>query len=233
MPVVTEVLRDAQTLAEFSNLEPHQLEYFRHNYSDFAPQSWWDYSLTLQDLLLAGNLEHLGILINDPFWKREPFRPKDPSGGDTYAFRQQTTPRYLWRQNQSWLREAWKVHFEIKLLDTLKLVMSVFDPNKSSSKIFANLLEVPIGGPYYRGLSYLLEQKWRARFCQECKKRFVAGESRNKYCSESCSHLAHTKQKLENWNKPGGGRDQRAARMKKIRWAAKMKLARRQRQARR
>lgn len=226
MPVVTQVFRDAQTLAKFSNLEPSQMEDFRHNYPDFAPQAWWGYKLTLPDLLLTRNSNHSNLLLNDPFWKSEAVplakymalinRAVAPSLVDNaYVFRPQTT-RYLWQQNQSWLREAWKVHFEIKLLDILKLLMSVFDPNNSSSRIFADLLEVPIDGSYHQGLSYLLEQKWRARFCQECEKRFVAGESRNKYCSDSCSYEASIRRpKLKWWNKKGKKR--RAARQRKAR----------------
>lgn len=226
MPVVTQVFRDAQALAKFSNLEPNEVEDFRHNYPDFAPQAWWDYKLTLSDFLITGNNNYSNLLLNDPFWKSEAVplakymasinRAVAPSLlGDAYVFRPQTT-RYLWQQNQSWLREAWKVHFEVKLLDVLKLLMSVFDPGSSSSRIFADLLEVPIGGSYHRGFSYLFEQKWRARFCQECKKRFVAGESRNKYCSDSCSYEGSIRRpKLKCWNKRG--KKQRAARQRKAR----------------
>ena len=43
MPRVTEMLRDAQALAEFSNLEPAHLDYFRNNYPEFLPSKWWNY----------------------------------------------------------------------------------------------------------------------------------------------------------------------------------------------
>jgi len=42
MPKVTEALRDAQALADFSNLEPAKMNYFRNNYPDFVPSKWWD-----------------------------------------------------------------------------------------------------------------------------------------------------------------------------------------------
>jgi hypothetical protein len=211
MPVPTGAFRDAQALALFSNLEENDVDSFRNNYPDFAPQKWWDYRLTLQDLLLAGDTKHLQMLLNDPFWNREPFRSNNPSGAGTYAFRQQTTPRNLWQQNQSWLREAWNAHFEIELLDILKLLTSVFDPSDSSPKtVFATLLDVPVGGSYHRGLSYLFEQRWRARFCAECKKRFVAGESKNICCSETCSHERRNRGKRGWFNAVGS--TQRAAR---------------------
>lgn len=203
MPRVTDVFRDAQALALFANLEEKGVEQFRHNYLDFAPQRWWDYRLTLQDLALAGDHKHLQMLLNDPFWTHEPFRSRNPSGGNTYAFRQQTTPRSLWQLNQSWLREAWKAHFEINLLDVLKLLTSVFDPNDSSPTVFATLLNVPLGGSYHRGLSWLFEQKWRARFCAECKKRFVAAESKTICCSEPCSNDRIRRTKRQSWSKHG------------------------------
>jgi hypothetical protein len=43
MPAATEELRNAQALAEFSNLEQEQIDYFRNNFPDFCPQAWWDY----------------------------------------------------------------------------------------------------------------------------------------------------------------------------------------------
>jgi hypothetical protein len=204
MPRVTDVITDARALALFSNLEEEDVEYFRNNYRDFAPQKWWDYRLTLQDLQVTGDPKHSQLLLNDPFWKQEPFRPRNPSGGNRYAFRQQTTPRNLWQQNQSWLREAWKVHFEIGLLDMLKLLTSLFDPTDSPpNTVFTTLLRVPIDGSYHRGLSYLFEHKWRARFCAECKKRFVAAESKTICCSETCSNERIRRTKRQSWSKHG------------------------------
>ncbi len=205
MPAITEAFRDAQALALFSNLQEKDVEHFRNNYPDFAPRKWWDYRLTLQELLLRGDYKHLEILLNDPFWKREPFASNNPSGGNTYAFRQQTTPRNLWQQNQRWLQEAWKIHFEIDLFDILKLLTSVFEPEDSPRKtVFATLLNLPIGSTsYYRGLTFLYMQKWRARFCAECEKRFVAAESKTICCSEACSNERIRGDKRRSWSKHG------------------------------
>ena len=202
MPRVTDVFRDAQALALFSNLEEKNVEDFRNNYSDFAPQKWWDYRPTLQDLQVMGDVKHSQMLLNDPFWQQEPFRSRNPSGGTTDAFKQQTTPRNFWQQNQSWLREAWKAGFEIGLFDVLKLLTSVFDPNDSPPyTVFATLLNVPVAGSYHVGLSYLFEHKWRARFCAECKKRFVAAESKTKCCSGNCSTERLRRTKRQSWSK--------------------------------
>jgi hypothetical protein len=39
---VTEQFRDAQALATFANLKEAEVQGFRANYPDFAPESWWD-----------------------------------------------------------------------------------------------------------------------------------------------------------------------------------------------
>jgi len=38
--------KDAGTLAEFANLRADDMESFRHNYPDFVPDAWWDYTST-------------------------------------------------------------------------------------------------------------------------------------------------------------------------------------------
>jgi len=48
---------------------------------------------------------------------------------------------------------------------------------------------------------YLFEHPWRARFCAECNKRFVAAEPKNKFCIESCSHEKRIRQLRESWRK--------------------------------
>ena len=47
---------------------------------------------------------------------------------------------------------------------------------------------------------YLFEHAWRARFCAECNKRFVAAEPKNKFCGGTCSNKAHNRQRLKSWH---------------------------------
>ena len=43
MTSAVDVFRDAQTLAQFSNISTSdEADYFRHNYSGFLPETWWD-----------------------------------------------------------------------------------------------------------------------------------------------------------------------------------------------
>jgi hypothetical protein len=196
MPAVTETLQDAQALASFSNLEPEGVEYFRRNYPDFVPQAWWDYEATDRTYQLKGGL---------------------------------LPPGKQWQDNQRYVREAWENHFTGGLFSVIRLTMSVFDPN--------DILEVALDAmfgpddvvkrpgfikledlfgaglvtyPHQKAVLYLFEHPWRARFCKECKKRFVAVESKNKYCSEVCSHENRNRQKREWFNREGS--QQRAAR---------------------
>lgn len=174
MPVVSETLRDAQTLAEFSNLEPSGVEYFRNNYPDFVAQAWWDY---------------------------------------------QTEPnRKQWQMTQEFVRDAWERRFTGGLFFMMRIVLSVFDPTTLFDVIwgfdktipglerpaFASMGDLPYGNsPFQNAVLYIFENPWRARFCAECNKRFVAAEPKNKYCSEACSHEKRNRQKRASWAKHG------------------------------
>jgi hypothetical protein len=173
MPAITETLRDAQNLAVFSNLEPDGVEYFRHNYPDFVPQEWWSYQ----------------------------------SG---------RTSKPQWQFNQNYLREIWRGRFADNLFHRMLLVLSVFDPNDMSwmwpfrdpdavKPAFISLDEMNAQHtyPYHKAAMFLFAQPWRARFCAECNKRFVAATSQNLYCSSECFQVARNRQRLKWWNKKG------------------------------
>jgi len=183
MPAVTEPFRDAQILAEFSNLEPDCVEYFRHNYADFVPQSWWDYQSDRAD-------------------------------------------KTQWQFNQRYLRSIWKGQFSDNLFDRMLLTLSVFDPEDlrcmwpfpdlaDDKPAFISLDEMNAEHyyPYHKATLFLFAQPWRARFCAECSKRFVAATSQNLYCSNECFDVRRNRQKLEWWNREG--KRQRAERRKK------------------
>jgi hypothetical protein len=205
MPRVTNNLRDAQTLAEFSNLKPDRVEYFRNNYADFAPQEWWDYRSAVwgeqwkttqihvalawengfarekDNLRNAHQLASLTMLVFDPVDLAEKSymekrlndqgHSKDPNNWDNY-----------WN--------AWKN-------DTKQhpALGHIYEQGG------ALLAYKRVNTGYHKAIAFLFAQPWRARFCAECKKRFVAAEPKNKFCSESCSHENRIRQKLESWHK--------------------------------
>jgi hypothetical protein len=166
-------LWDAEVLAEFSNLDEERVGEFRAKHRDFVPQAWWDY-------------------------RTDANRPLH------------------WKRNQEWLREAWKEGFELGLYGLMRLVTSVFDPEEDfamplsmvptlqNRPAFASLNEMREDSyPYQKAVIFLGEQKWRARYCRECGKRYVADHPKRIFCSDACSHQHRNKQKLASWNKHG------------------------------
>ena len=198
------LIEAAETVAKFSNLKPNEVDHFRHVYSDFVPQSWWKYQPILGRF--------------DDEYRRKTGEPRE----------------YQWQLNQQFLQAAWEEKFDRRqFVSIARLLLSVFDPEQQMRRaeiakaytpedlererpVFGDMLDwlQPLY-PYQKAVLFLFEHPWRAKFCLQCHKRFIAVERNSKYCSEPCSHLAHTRQKLESWNQAGGGRDQRAARMSK------------------
>ena len=170
MPKITEVLRNAQTLAEFSNLDRGRVDYFRNNFPDFVPQAWWDYHAT-------------------------------------------NAQQKQWLFTQALLRDAWKNRFKGGAYFLVALLTSVFKPSdlieshfdfQFDRPAFARVSEMSWGySPFQRAVLYLFENSWRARFCAECDKRFVAAEPRNKFCSDTCSQAHQNRRKRANWHKHG------------------------------
>lgn len=167
MPRVTEVLRNAQALAGFSNLETaREADYFRNNYPDFLPGKWWEYRNGEQ-----------------------------------------------WRMTQRFLRESWKSQFTGGGYFVARLIQSVFNPDdlldslfdfKTGQPKFIEISEMPWGStPFQMAVLHLFERPWRARFCEECHKRFIAVEPKNKFCSPACSDVYRTRKKLDWWHKHG------------------------------
>jgi len=176
MPKITEKLRNAQILADFSNLQTSaQADYFRHNYEDFAPREWWDYQ---------------------------------------YKGEKQ------WQLTQKLLRHSWENQFGDGIFNLIRLLNSVTDPlrladaeragERAVKKMLAEGAGLPFQSadnetprwrsdyiPLQNAIVYLFEDSWRARFCAECKKRFVAGRSKNKFCGDECRMANRTRQKLE------------------------------------
>jgi len=174
---VTEILRDAQALALFSNLEPKDVDWFRMNYPELVPAAWWDYQT----------------------------ENKAPKG-------HAPAPTKQWQFNQRLLQGVWKRGFDASLSFIIDLALSVFDPEDLADiwigtgrqPVFANPGEMPYRAyPYQKAVFYLFEHPWRARFCAECKKRFVAAEPKNKYCSEDCSHENRLRQKRKWFTQHG------------------------------
>ena len=178
-------IRDAQALAEFANLRHDGICRFRRIESDFAPQGWWEYQPADK--------------VEKPIsWARQ------YSADGTKQ----------WQQNQACLRAAWRAQFHIELPQLIELLLSVFDPGNvfetwfdltSNLPAFATQFLTDRLYPYHRAVLFLYEQKWRARLCELCKSRFVAGHSKQRYCGqewgeerETCFDLVRREQKRQD-----------------------------------
>jgi hypothetical protein len=113
----------------------------------------------------------------------------------------------LWKINQEFLQEAWEKHFEIGQFELMRLLTSVFDPTSitdvmlrtKSRPAFATVTEMPEEFyPYQKAVLFLMNQKWRARFCNVCRLPFVRGHNQQKSCSEPCLSQNRKKQKRDD-----------------------------------
>jgi hypothetical protein len=205
MPRVTDNMRNAQALAEFSNLKPEGVQYFRNNYPDFVPQGWWDYD--------SGQPWNDARLDGKPQW--------------------QITQVFLRDAWENQFKEGiWSLIDLLRLIFNPDNLFTTFIermmrepfPNGFPEGITADfskgrievsqtgrVIQLPHRSPYVderkqhipmqRAIVYLFENSWRARFCAECKKRFVAAEPKTKFCSEPCSHENRIRQERESWHK--------------------------------
>src|ERR1700680_1058720 len=109
MPRISQGLRDAETLAKFSNWPWNKAEYFRRNYPDFVPQAWWNYQPIIRKHMtsVAGGLSDI-----------------TPCG----RVRRRLQCRQ-WELNQKWLQEAWENNFNDVAFSMVRLLLSVFEPN--------------------------------------------------------------------------------------------------------
>jgi len=128
-------------------------------------------------------------------------------------YRAASSTKNQWEVNRDWVREMWSEGFPDNLYLRVRLLLSVFDPATVS---FPSTKRKPLLGdiddllgedyyPHQRGVLFLFEQPWRARFCAEpeCGKRFVAAEPKTKYCSEACTQKSRNRQRMAWWNAEG------------------------------
>jgi predicted nucleic acid-binding Zn ribbon protein len=219
MPKMTENLRDAQILADFSNLESSQVEYFRNNFPHFAPQAWWDAESV------------------------EPQRTRLVKRSDGSLSEEPLVSRKQWQETQALVRAWWRQQVKDDIFSLTIMLNSVFDPGPGSAFSrrvvewavrqqypdgLAEGVTVEIPGhkitnrsnlregyiPLQSAMVYLFENSWRARFCPVCGKRFVAGEPKTKFCSSTCSENDRRRQKRE-WFQTHGAAWRRKRKSKK------------------
>jgi hypothetical protein len=221
MPKMTENLRNAQILTDFSNLEPAQVEYFRNNYPDFVPKAWWDEE---------SEPDTVTVLRDGKVMEVPPSRLVERNGTIEIT-EEPLPPRKQWEKTQAQVRAWWKRRVKDDVFSLVIMLNSVFDPDPHSD--FSRMAEWAVRELYPDGLPegvtveipgreitnssnlregyipmqgaivYLFENSWRARFCPFCRKRFVAAEPKTKFCSSTCSEEDRRRQKREWFRKHG------------------------------
>jgi hypothetical protein len=56
---------------------------------------------------------------------------------------------------------------------------------------------------FQRAAYILFREGWRAKVCEHCSRRFIAGKPVQRYCSTSCSGETKRRRHLDWWNKHG------------------------------
>jgi hypothetical protein len=186
-----DMLIDARILADFSNINTQaQADQFKMNYPDFVPPIWW-------------RMWNVSVSVSNPDSQRR---------------------LYLWNQVRDELQTAWVDGFSSQRC--LRLIVEGVDSSRleetftdAQSKLMQELeinpksvLPEPKIYPYQQAIMFLAAHGWRAKFCNVCGKRFVAGEPKQGACSDTCRQQAERNRKNAWWSR--SGRKQRRTKQK-------------------
>ena len=163
-------LRDARVLAEFANLEPARVDYFRNNFPGFVPDGWW----TVLDWREGdeGPLRHRWQHVQDVL--RSAWQKKFP---------RETMIRLVSAPTQ--------------IMDRMLEAQAAGDAEFKARDILTQDVKV---WPYQNAVAFLAAQPWRALFCASCGKRFAADKPGRKFCSDACTANARKASKLASWH---------------------------------
>jgi hypothetical protein len=205
-----EIPRSVHLLAQFANLKPEEVDDFRKLSAeeDFAPDTWW-----------SGT----GFSMRDnrtiEIWQAEQKRLRD-----AWAAKPKPFPREAWLEliissAKYSEREEWLRNYSEKMLQ-----MNNEDAFRFSAQQMPTMPPVRVYS-YYQAIVFVSHTPWCAKVCKrkECQKYFIADMNRKEFCSFDCLVYQRNLTKLASWNKPGGGRDQRKARMIKAKGGTRAK----------
>jgi hypothetical protein len=177
-----EVLRDAQTLAKFSNLDTAEsVDYFRNNFEGFVPEDWWDIEITIEPREITKSPD--GIIFGPP--------------GAEEGLK-------VWLKNQRELRETWQTRFPLE--NCVRLISEGAIPYyllAATQTQPSPLFRRATVWPYQRAIMFLATESWRVRFCENCGNRYVAEKSSRHYCSVKCTSEARKQSRRTWWGQHG------------------------------
>ncbi len=184
MATAAQSLRDAQTLALFSNARTAaEADYFHHNYGSFFPRNFWNWQIR--------QLEE-GVPI---------FSPDAPTAQAVERLRRAPLIPF-WQAFQGVLRGAWQLGFPLEECVRLISSAAVADRLYGETDVEPDLSSYPVW-PYQRAVMLLGVEPWRARFCPLCGKRFVADKPARRFCSDACASKARKHSRRAWWSEHG------------------------------
>jgi hypothetical protein len=178
------VLWDAERLAQFSNADgTMELERFRANNEGFFPRNFENWQVPQ---------------TNDS----EPILTTDAASAEAVRRLKREPPIRFWRAFQHVLHDAWREGFPLE--ESVRLISCIAVPDRLSGKsdVEPDLLSFPVW-PCQRAVMFLGVETWRARFCAQCGKRFVADKPARRFCSNACAAKARKHSKKVWWTEKG------------------------------
>lgn len=89
----------------------------------------------------------------------------------------------IWQEMQRLLRSTWDAGFPTDY--TLSILLNHFSTATQPESFLASA-DIFQALPYQQATMFLFNQSWRARSCHQCRKRFVAKEPNDQFCSGAC-----------------------------------------------
>src|SRR5215475_421890 len=175
-------IRDAQTLALFSNAGKAEADYFQHNYGDFFPRNFWNWKIR--------QVEE-GEFVSSP----------DASTAQAVERLRPAPPVPFWQAFQAVLRGAWQVGFPLEECVRLISSAAVADRLYGATDVEPDLSSFPVW-PYQRAVMLLGVEPWRARLCV-CGNRFVADKPARRFCSDRCASNSRKHSRRTWWGERG------------------------------
>jgi hypothetical protein len=176
-------LWDAERLALFSNARETEAQHFREQYDNYFPRSFWNWQVPPLETgasvvtMSAANAEAVRLLRRAP-------------------------PVDFWQAFQQVLRHAWQNGFPLEECVRLISCAAVADRLFRKADVEPDLSSYPVW-PYQHAVMFLAVEPWRARFCGQCGKRFVADKPARRFCSSRCSAGARKTSRSVSWSKHG------------------------------
>lgn len=202
-----QLLRDAQTLAMFSNLTEKEVEYFRQNYPDFVPAVWW-----------AGPAWKKSVETPSPWMQERDFLRTTWVAG----FPADNTLKLATTNLFGIAHLLASTGFPADIPNPFfvaPILTQVLDrsstpsvPGLKPSGFFApdgtditeavkSKMASPQIWPYQRAVLFLHTNSWRASFCENCGQRYIKEKPPQRFCGDACFKESRKAYKRKLWAK--------------------------------